>query len=133
LWYNLIYVALIFFFMYFYTAIVFNPIEISNNLKKYGGFIPGVRPGKNTADYLDFVATRIVFVGSIYVALIAILPSIIIKLFKLPSYTIASFFGGTTILIMVGVLLDTLRQIEGQLVLRHYEGFMKGKELRGRR
>ena len=133
LWYNLIYVALIFFFMYFYTAIVFNPIEISNNLKKYGGFIPGVRPGKNTADYLDFVATRIVFVGSIYVAVIAILPSIIIKLFKLPSYAIASFFGGTTILIMVGVVLDTLRQIEGQLVLRHYEGFMKGKELRGRR
>lgn len=82
---------------------------------------------------MDFVATRIVFVGAVYIATVAVLPSVIIKLFQLPSYAVASFFGGTTILIMVGVLLDTLRQIEGHLMLRHYDGFIKGKELKGRR
>ncbi|OQX88404.1 MAG: preprotein translocase subunit SecY [Candidatus Omnitrophica bacterium 4484_70.2] len=133
LWYNLIYVGLIIFFMYFYTAIVFNPTQIANNLKKYGGFIPGVRPGKPTSDYLDYVATRIVFVGAIYVSLVAILPTLIMKFFKVPSYAIASFFGGTTLLIMVGVLLDTMRQIEGHLLLRHYEGFIRGRRLKGRR
>ncbi len=133
LWYNLIYIGLIMFFMYFYTAIVFNPVEIANNLKKYGGFIPGIRPGKPTADYLDFVATRIVFVGAVYIAIIATLPNVVMKLFNVPSYAITSFFGGTTVLIMVGVLLDLMRQIEGQLMVRHYEGFMKGKELRGRK
>ncbi len=133
LWYTIIYVGLIIFFMYFYTAIVFNPIEISNNLKKYGGFIPGIRPGKNTAEYIDFVATRIVFAGALYVATIAVMPSFIVKFFNIPSYAIASFFGGTTILIMVGVILDTMRQIEGQLLIRHYEGFIKGKTLRARR
>jgi len=133
LWYTIIYVGLIIFFMYFYTAIVFNPIEISNNLKKYGGFVPGRRPGKNTAEYIDFVATRIVFVGALYVAVVAIMPSMVIRLFNIPSYRIASFFGGTTILIMVGVVLDTMRQIEGQLLIRHYDGFVKGKTLRARR
>ncbi len=133
LWYTVIYVGLIIFFMYFYTAIVFNPIEISNNLKKHGGFIPGIRPGKNTAEYIDFVATRIVFVGALYIAFIAVMPSFIIKFFHIPSYAIASFFGGTTILIMVGVVLDTMRQIEGQLLIRHYDGFIKGKTLRARR
>ena len=133
LWYTIIYVGLIIFFMYFYTAIVFNPIEVSNNLKKYGGFVPGRRPGKNTAEYIDFVATRIVFVGALYVAVVAIMPSMVIRLFNIPSYRIASFFGGTTILIMVGVVLDTMRQIEGQLLIRHYDGFVKGKTLRARR
>jgi len=133
LWYNVIYVGLIIFFMYFYTAIVFNPLEISNNLKKSGGFVPGRRPGKNTAEYIDFVATRIVFVGALYIAVVAIMPSMIIRLFNIPSYRIASFFGGTTILIMVGVVLDTMRQIEGQLLVRHYDGFVKGKTLRARR
>ncbi|MFA6281346.1 MAG: preprotein translocase subunit SecY [Candidatus Omnitrophota bacterium] len=133
LWYNLIYVLLIFFFMYFYTAIVFNPQEISNNLKKYGGFIPGIRPGKTTGDYLDFVATRIVFVGALYIALIAVLPGGIMQVFNVPSYALASFFGGTTLLIMVGVVLDTMKQIEGQLLVRHYEGFIKGSALKGRR
>jgi preprotein translocase subunit SecY len=133
LWYNLVYVGLIMFFMYFYTAIVFNPLEIANNLKKYGGFIPGIRPGRNTTEYLDYVATRIVFVGALYISLIAILPNIVMKIFGVPSYGITSFFGGTTILIMVGVILDTMRQIEGQLLIRHYQGFIKGKELRGRR
>jgi preprotein translocase subunit SecY len=132
-WYNLIYLLLIFFFMYFYTAIVFNPQEISNNLKKYGGFIPGIRPGKTTGDYLDFVASRIVFVGAVYVALIAIFPNFIMNIFNVPSYTLASFFGGTTLLIMVGVVLDTMKQIEGQLLVRHYEGFIKGSSLRARR
>ncbi|MCM8773857.1 MAG: preprotein translocase subunit SecY [Candidatus Omnitrophica bacterium] len=132
-WYNLGNIGLIIFFMFFYTAIVFNPIEISNNLKKYGGFIPGIRPGKNTAEYIDFVATRIVFVGALYVAVVATLPSLFMKIFDVPSYQIVSFFGGTTILIIVGVVLDTMRQIEGQLLLRHYEGFIKGKTLRGRR
>ncbi|RKY34003.1 MAG: preprotein translocase subunit SecY [Candidatus Omnitrophota bacterium] len=133
LWYNLIYIALIMFFMYFYTAIVFNPQEIANNLKKYGGFIPGIRPGRQTAEHLDYVVTRIVFIGAIYVAVIAILPGVIMKLFNIPSYAITSFFGGTTILIMVGVVLDTMRQIEGQLLIRYYDGFIKGKELKGRR
>ena len=133
LWYNLFYIGLIFFFMYFHTAIVFNPVEISNNLKKYGGFIPGIRPGRQTTEYLDYVATRIVFVGALYISLIAILPSIIMQLFKIPSYAITSFFGGTTVLIMVGVVLDMMRQIEGQLLIRHYEGFIKGKEMKGRR
>jgi preprotein translocase subunit SecY len=134
LWYNLIYVALIMFFMYFYTAIVFNPIEIANNLKKYGGFIPGIRPGKPTADYLDFVATRIVFIGAVYIAVIATLPNMVMKVFNVPSYAITSFFGGTTVLIMVGVLLDTMRQIEGQILAQGYEGFGKsGSRLRGRR
>ena len=133
LWYNLIYIALIMFFMYFYTAIVFNPQEIANNLKKYGGFIPGIRPGRQTAEHLDYVVTRIVFIGAIYVAVIAIPPGVIMKLFNIPSYAITSFFGGTTILIMVGVVLDTMRQIEGQLLIRYYDGFIKGKELKGRR
>ena len=119
--------------MYFYTAIVFNPVEIANNLKKYGGFIPGVRPGENTAKYLDYIATRLVFAGAIYISLIAILPSLIMRTFNIPSYAIASFFGGTTVLIFVGVMLDTMRQIESQLILHHYQGFMKKGKLRGRR
>ena len=133
LWYNVMYIVLIIFFMYFYTAIVFNPLEISNNLKKYGGFVPGIRTGRATAEYLDYVATRIVFAGSAYVCLIAILPSIIMHVFRVPSYALASFFGGTTLLIIVGVMLDTLRQIEGQLLVRHYDGFMKKGTLRGRK
>ncbi|MDD4183423.1 MAG: preprotein translocase subunit SecY [Candidatus Omnitrophica bacterium] len=133
LWYNLVYVMLIFFFMYFYTAIVFNPSEISNNLKKYGGFIPGIRPGRTTGEYLDFVATRIVFVGALYVSLVAIFPNFIMNIFNVPSYALASFFGGTTLLIMVGVILDTMKQIEGQLMVRHYEGFIKGGSLKARR
>jgi len=132
-WYSIAMVVLLFFFMYFYTALVFNPLEISNNLKRYGGFIPGIRPGRPTAEYLDYVATRIVFVGAAYICFIAIFPTLIMHLFNVPSYSIASFFGGTTILIMVGVVLDTMKQIEGQLTVRHYEGFMKDGALKGRR
>jgi preprotein translocase subunit SecY len=133
LWYNMIFVTLIIFFMYFYTALVFNAIEISNNLKRYGGFIPGIRPGRPTANYLDFVATRIVFVGALYISCIAILPNVIMYMFRVPSYGFASLFGGTTLLIMVGVVLDTMKQIEGQLMIRHYEGFIKGGSLKGRK
>lgn len=132
-WYNLIFVALIMFFMYFYTAMVFNPLEIGNNLKKYGGFIPGIRPGRPTANYLDFVASRIVFIGAIYIGFIAIFPNIVMHMFKVPSYALASLFGGTTLLIMVGVILDTMKQIEGQLLVRNYDGFIKGGTLKGRK
>lgn len=131
--YNIVYLGLICFFMYFYTAIVFNPLEISNNLKKYGGYIPGIRPGRPTAEYIDFVATRIVFLGALYICAIAVLPNLIMYVFRVPSYALASFFGGTTILIMVGVVIDTMKQIEGQLLIRHYSGFVKGGTLRGRR
>ncbi len=133
LWYNVILVGLIVFFMYFYTAMVFHPLEIANNLKRYGGFVPGVRPGRPTANYLDYVATRIVFVGAIYISAIAIFPNIIMEIFRVPSYQLASLFGGTTLLIMVAVILDTMKQIEGQLMTRHYDGFIKGSPLKGRK
>ncbi len=133
LWYNFIMVGLLFFFMYFYTAMVFHPLEIANNLKRYGGFIPGVRPGRPTANYIDYVATRIVFLGAIYISVIAIFPDIMMERFELPSYQLASLFGGTTLLIMVAVVLDTMKQVEGQLLTRHYDGFIKGSPLKGRR
>lgn len=133
LWYNVIFVTMIMFFMYFYTAMVFNPLEISNNLKKYGGFIPGIRPGRPTATYLDFVASRIIFIGALYIGFIAIFPNIVMGVFRVPSYELASLFGGTTLLIMVGVVLDTMKQIEGQLLVRHYDGFIKGSTLKGRK
>jgi preprotein translocase subunit SecY len=129
--YNIIYSLLIIFFAYFYTAITFNPIDISDNMKKYGGFIPGIRPGKQTAEYLDFVMTRIAFPGAIFLAIIAVLPSIISSSLKIP-YLVASFFGGTGLLIIVGVMLDTMKQIESHLLMRHYEGFMKKGRLHGR-
>ncbi|MCF7874655.1 MAG: preprotein translocase subunit SecY [Candidatus Omnitrophica bacterium] len=132
-WYNFILVGLIIFFMYFYTAMVFHPLEIANNLKRYGGFVPGVRPGRPTANYLDYVATRVVFVGAIYISIIAIFPNIIMEIFRVPSYQLASLFGGTTLLIMVAVILDTMKQVEGQLMTRHYDGFIKGSPLKGRK
>jgi preprotein translocase subunit SecY len=130
--YNVIYSLLIIFFCYFYTAITFNPIDVADNMKKYGGFVPGIRPGKATAEYLDFIMTRITLPGALFLALIAILPTIISSSLKVP-YLIASFFGGTGLLIMVGVMLDTMRQIESQLLMRHYDGFMKRGKIRGRR
>lgn len=124
---------LIVFFTFFYTAIIFNPIEVANNLQKYGGFIPGIRPGKNTAEHLDFMMTRVAFAGAIFLALIALFPSIINspKVLNIP-FLIASFFGGTGLLIIVGVVLDTMKQIESQLLMRHYEGFVKKGKLRAR-
>jgi len=129
--YNSIYAVLIIFFAYFYTAITFNPIDIADNMKKYGGFVPGIRPGKQTAEYLDFIMTRITFPGAIFLAIIAVLPSLISGSLKIP-YLVASFFGGTGLLIIVGVMLDTMKQIESHLLMRHYEGFMKKGKLKGR-
>lgn len=130
--YNMSYAILIIFFAYFYTAITFNPIDIADNMKKYGGFIPGIRPGRQTAEYLDFAMTRIAFPGAIFLALIAVFPSIISSWLKIP-YLVASFFGGTGLLIIVGVMLDTMKQIESHLLMRHYEGFMRKGKLRARR
>lgn len=130
--YTSIYALLIIFFCYFYTAIVFNPIELSENMKKYGGFIPGIRPGTATAEYLDFIMTRITLAGAIFIAVIAIFPDFIMAWLKIP-YLVASFFGGTGILIVVGVMLDTIKQIESHLLMHHYEGFIKAGRIKGRR
>ena len=107
-------------FTYFYTAVQFDPIERANDLKKYGGFIPGIRPGKPTAVYLDKVLTRLTLPGALFLAAIAVLPNIMIAVFNVPFY-----FGGTSILIVVGVALQTMKQMESQLLMRHYEGFLK--------
>ncbi|MBI4394631.1 MAG: preprotein translocase subunit SecY [Candidatus Omnitrophica bacterium] len=124
---------LIIFFTFFYTAITFNPIDVANNLQKYGGFIPGIRPGKTTAEHLDYLMTRIAFTGALFLALIAVFPSIIQspRILNIP-FLIASFFGGTGLLIIVGVILDTMKKIESQLLMRHYEGFIKKGKLRAR-
>ncbi len=118
--YILVYVIFIFFFCYFYTAVHFNPVDVADNMKRYGGFIPGIRPGKNTAEYIDRVLTRITFVGAIYVSAICVLPQILIYKLHVPFY-----FGGTALLIVVGVAIDTTNQIEAHMLTRHYEGFMK--------
>ncbi|MCF8111571.1 MAG: preprotein translocase subunit SecY [Desulfobacteraceae bacterium] len=117
--YELIFVGLIVFFCYFYTAIVFNPEDVAENMKKYGGYIPGIRPGKRTADYIDRVLSRITLGGAAYVSAVCVLPSILMTKFNVPFY-----FGGTALLIVVGVSLDTVRQIESHLITRNYEGFM---------
>jgi len=122
-----LYVIMIVFFAYFYTAIVLNPTEIAENMKKYGGFIPGRKPGKRTADYINSVIVRITLPGAIFFAFIAVIPTFLIKYARLPFY-----FGGTGLIIIVGVALDTLKQIESHLVMRHYDGFMKKGKLRGR-
>lgn len=126
--YNICYGILIIFFAYFYTAIAINPQDLSDNMKKYGGFIPGVRPGAKTAEFIDRILTRITLPGAIFFAFIAVLPSILIHEAHVPFY-----FGGTTLLIIVGVALDTLQQIESHLLMRHYEGFIKKGKIRGRR
>ncbi len=130
--YTVVYALLILFFCYFYTAIVFNPLDLSENMKKYGGFIPGIRPGAATAEYLDYIMTRITLAGAAFIAFIAIFPDFIMAWLKIP-YLIASFFGGTAILIVVGVMLDTVKQIESHLLMHNYEGFIKGGRIRGRR
>jgi len=123
-----IYALMIVFFTYFYTAIVLNPVDMADNMRKVGGFIPGIRPGKKTAEYIDRILTRITLPGAIFLAFIAILPDILIRKFNVPFY-----FGGTGLLIVVGVMLDTLSQIESHLLMRHYEGFMKGGKMKARR
>jgi preprotein translocase subunit SecY len=127
LWYSLIYGLIIVFFAYFYTAIVFNPIDIADNMRKNGGFIPGIRPGKKTAEHIERILTRITLPGAIFFAIIAIMPWVLIS-----SFGVNYFFGGTGLLIVVGVALDTLQQIESHLLMRHYEGFMKKGKIRGR-
>ncbi|RJR26082.1 MAG: preprotein translocase subunit SecY, partial [Desulfobacteraceae bacterium] len=117
---SLIYVIFIFFFCYFYTAVHFNPVDVADNIKRYGGFIPGIRPGKNTAEYIDKILTRVTFAGAIYVSVICILPQVLIYQLNVPFY-----FGGTALLIVVGVALDTTNQIESHMLTRNYEGFLK--------
>lgn len=129
--YAAMYGLTIVFFTYFYTAIIFNPKEIAENLKKQGSFIPGIRPGKPTADYVENILTKITLPGSLFLALIAILPTFVTNILNVPP-TFASFFGGTSLLIIVGVVLDTLQQIESYLLMRHYDGFMKSGKIRGR-
>jgi preprotein translocase subunit SecY len=150
--YSLLYVLGIIFFAYFYTAIIFNPDDVSENMRKYGGFIPGIRPGKRTAEYIDSILARITLVGSIYLAIVAILPEFIMVGFNvapipfigptldanLPRFitqglNVQFFFGGTSLLIVVGVAMDTVNQVESQLIMRHYDGFMKKTRIRGRR
>jgi preprotein translocase subunit SecY len=150
--YNLVYIAAIIFFTYFYISIIFNPVDVADNLRKYGGFIPGIRPGKNTSDFIDDVLSRITLVGAVYLAVIAILPEFMMTGFKVQSLPLIGtfldqnlpkfitqglnvdfMFGGTSILIVVGVAMDTLQQIEAQLVMRNYDGFMRRSRIKGRR
>ena len=150
--YNLLYILGIVFFAYFYTAIIFNPDDVAENMRKYGGFIPGIRPGKRTAEYIDTILARITLVGALYLAAVAILPEFLITGFKvapipfigdrldavLPQWFtqglgVTFYFGGTTLLIVVGVAMDTVQQVESQLIMRHYDGFMKKTRIRGRR
>jgi preprotein translocase subunit SecY len=156
--YNLLYVSFIIFFCYFYTAIVFNPDDVAENMRKYGGFIPGIRPGKRTSEYLDHILGRITFGGAIYLALVAVLPEFLITGFKVAPIPVIGppldmflsnnnlgwiteglhlnfYFGGTSLLIVVGVAMDTIAQVEAQLIMRHYDGFTGrgGKRIRGRR
>jgi len=126
------YAILIVFFTYFYTAIAFNPTDVADNMKKHGGFIPGVRPGKKTAEFIDNILTKITLPGSFALAFIAVLPYFIMKITGV-GFNLAMFFGGTSLLIIVGVALDTLQQIESHLLMRHYDGFMKSGRMRGRR
>jgi len=130
--YTVVYALLIIFFCYFYTAIVFNPVDLSENMKKYGGFIPGIRPGASTTEFLDYTMTRITLAGAVFICFIAIFPDFVMAWLKVP-YLIASFFGGTGILIIVGVMLDTVKQIESHLLMHHYDGFIKGGRIKGRR
>jgi preprotein translocase subunit SecY len=126
--YNIIYAVIIVFFTYFYTAVVLNPNDLAENMRKYGGFVPGIRPGRKTAEYIDRVLSRITLPGAIFLALIAVLPDVLIGASKAPFLG----FGGTSVLIVVGVALDTLQQIESHLLMRHYEGFVKRGRIRGR-
>src|SRR5213594_1438472 len=149
---NLLYFVSIIFFCYFYVSIIFNPMDTADNLKKFGGFIPGIRPGRRTAEYIDSILTRLTFAGSIYLALIALLPVILISGLNvaslpgigptldsvLPGFLtqglgVKFYFGGTSLLIVVGVAMDTVQQVESQLIMRHYEGFLKGARIKGRR
>ena len=126
--YSLIFIGAIFFFCYFYTAVIFNPVDVADNMKKHGGFVSGIRPGPKTSQYIDAILSKITFYGAIYLSLVCILPDYLIKYINIPFY-----FGGTSLLIVVGVSLDTMQQIESHMVMRNYDGFMKKGKLKGRR
>ena len=128
IFYYLLFVAFIVFFCFFYTAVTFNPVDVAENLKKNGGFIPGIRPGKKTSDFIDKALTRLTVIGAIYVSVICVMPTVLISKFNVPFY-----FGGTALLIVVGVAIDTISQIESHMVMRNYEGFMKKGRIKGRR
>jgi preprotein translocase subunit SecY len=127
-----LYALLILFFSYFWVATQFNPIQIADDLKKHGGYVPGIRPGKPTAEFLDRTMTRITLAGAIFLAVIAVIPEIMLEKFGVPT-GVARFFGGTSVLIVVGVMLDTMRQVESHLVMRYYDGFLRKGRMRGRR
>ena len=150
--YYLLYMGGIMFFAYFYTAIIFNPDDVAENMRKYGGFVPGIRPGKRTAEYIDTILTRITLVGATYLAIIAVLPDLMIVGFTVNAIpfigdsldavtprwitdglNVTFYFGGTSLLIIVGVSMDTVQQIESQLIMRHYDGFMRKTRIKGRR
>ena len=129
--YSIVYGLMIIFFTYFYTAVAFNPKDVGETMQKQGGFIPGIRPGKNTSDFIDNILTKITLPGSVFLAIVAILPAFMIRMGVTSNF--ASFFGGTSLLIVVGVGLDTLQQVESHLLMRHYDGFMKSGKIKGRR
>ena len=129
-WYNFVFAILVILFTYFYTAIIVNPNMMADELKRNGGFIPGVKPGKETSRYLDTIMTRITLPGSIFLAIVAILPAFAAKLGISQQFSL--FFGGTSLLILIGVILDTLKQVESYLLLRHYDGLMKTGRVKGR-
>jgi len=130
-WYYILMTLLILFFSYFWVSVMFKPIQVADDLKKYGGYIPGVRPGQPTASFLDFIMTRLTLAGAVFLTAIAVLPDILLYTFNVPA-RVAYFFGGTGMLITVGVILDTMRQIETFLLQRHYDGFLKKGRIRGR-
>ncbi len=130
--YMVCYGVLILLFSFFWVANMFNPIQVADNLKKEGAYIPGIRPGKPTSDFLDYSMTRVTFAGSFYLLALAIFPMLLYKWFRIP-YNVASFFGGTSLLIIVGVTIDTLSQMESHLVMKNYDGFLKRGRLKSRR
>src|SRR4029078_12624729 len=150
--YNVLYIGMIIFFAYFYTAIIFNPDDVAENMRKYGGFVPGIRPGKRTAEHIDQILARVTLAGALYLAAIALIPELMLTGFKVqpipfigdwldaktPRFIteglgVPFYFGGTSLLIIVGVAMDTVQQVESQLIMRHYDGFMKKTRIRGRR
>ena len=131
-WYNILYALMIMFFSYFWVATQFKPVQIADDLKKYGGYVPGIRPGRPTAEYLDRTMTRLTLAGAVFLTVIAVLPMLVGQQFGIP-WNVAQFFGGTSILIIVGVMLDTMRQVESHLLTRHYDGFLKKGKLRSRK
>jgi preprotein translocase subunit SecY len=130
--YLVFYGVLILFFSYFWVATQFNPLQIADDLKRNSGYLPGIRPGRPTAEFLDKTMTRITLIGAVFLTVIAVIPTVMATQFSVP-WLVASFMGGTSLLIIVGVLLDTMRQVESHLLMRHYDGFLKKGKLRGRR